>query len=493
MPRWIFLGVFWTAPGAFAQQVEVIEDDAASAPVSAPTAAVLPAAQVGGRLHQRAQVDSSFDSGTGEDIVETRTRLDLHAEAPMTERLSARLAARLDHRLHFAEQGGNPRGAAEPRLLDAYLDADLGRLDLRVGQQVVAWGRVDVFPTADFLNPPDLTDGMATDFEAAVVPVPAVRADFTATDWLSLAAVYEPFFVPARVALFGTDFALIGPGAPASARAAVSRLRGLVDASVLEDVQDDLLATQVPDEWFVNGQVGGRVEARGPEGAVAAAVFQGYEKVPTIRADPLLREYLADPTDVVTALDLFARVSAGDTVYRSRYRRMTVLALDGEMPAGPFLLRFDLGWTPARTLYAVDDGACALPCALRAGVVQGAFQAEYSESDRWWATVEIVALHATRGPSVGALALFGDTRTLTAAVAGLRRSLLDGDLEISAFSLATWAPASVIATGGATVRIVEGLRLEGGGLLYEGFGDDESPGALYDPNDAAYGGVRYDF
>jgi hypothetical protein len=262
---------------------------------------------------------------------------------------------------------------------------------------------------------------------------------------------------------------------------------------MVEDVQDDLLATEEPDEWFVDGQVGGRVEAHGPEGAVAASAFWGFEKIPTIDASPELRAFLADPDDVGAELELLSSVEAGEKVYRSRYRRMAIVAIDGEMPAGPLLLRFDVGWTRERTLYYEDGADCSLPCALRAGVVQGAVQAEYTKGEEWLVTAELVVLHARRAPPTGAFVFFGRARTLVLGVAGVRRAFWDGDLELSAFGIGGWAPKSLVATVGASWRAVSTLRLEAGGLLFEGFGKGESPFASYDPNDAAYAGARYDF
>jgi len=492
--RCLVLGVLLVAGPASAQSdPEVIQDDAASAPVSAAPPPPLSPAVVGGRIHQRTLVDTVFEDDLGEDIVEARSRFGLHVEAPMSERVRTRISARLDHRLLVPGEGDGTRASAEPRLLDAYVDVDLGALDLRAGQQVISWGRVDAFPTADFLNPPDLTEGLSTDLEAAVVPVPALRADLGASEWLSLAVVYEPFFVPARVELFGSDFALVGPGASAEERAQIATLRGLVDDSVIEDVQDDLLATELPDETVVNGQVGGRIEARGPEGAVALSGFSGYEKIPTATIDPALRDYLSDPTDIGAQIEMFSRVQAGERVFRSRYRRMQIVALDGEMPAGDLLLRFDLGWTRERTLYyAATEAGCALPCPVRSGVVQVAFQAEYTSGETWLVTAELVVLHATRPPPAGTLLMFGEDGTLPATVVAVRRTFLAGDLELSVFGFSTWKPRSLIASGTGTYRLAEGLRVEAGAIVYEGEGS-QSPGAVYDPNDAAFAGVRWDF
>jgi len=70
-----------------------------------------------------------------------------------------RAAPKLGERATLAVEGWsrNDRGRARARLREAYVDVRTGSIDLRLGQQIIAWGRADELNPTDNLSPRDFT------------------------------------------------------------------------------------------------------------------------------------------------------------------------------------------------------------------------------------------------------------------------------------------------------------------------------------------------
>ncbi|MBI2897015.1 MAG: hypothetical protein HYY06_25890 [Deltaproteobacteria bacterium] len=492
------LGLFAGPPARRAWADEVIEDpELGGEPLAEPSPppAQVPAGRQGSLSivgSTRLAVDTDWDEDNGEDVSEWRTRLDLEIGQPLGERARAFAAGRLEHALRARpeEMVLHARGAFEARLLDAYLDARVGPLDVRAGNQFIGWGRVDTLSAGDFWNPPDLREGFGGGVESLpVVPVPALRVEGR-TGGVGLQAAWQPFFVPMRADVFGTDTALLGPGAPAGFRGLFDRVRPLIDDSIVDHVQDQLLVSELPEENLSSGQVGTRATVTLGESEIAASAFLGYEKIPTVWMSPELRSALDSPEDPTAWLPVVEALQTGKDVLRSRYERYVQLVLDGETPAGGFLVKWEVGYTPERTVYVRDDAECRIPCAARRGLVQGAAHLEKVEDD-WQAQVEVFAVAATDGPgqTEGAeLVFLGPGRSAVGASALVRWSPQSGDLGLEASTLTIAPGLSAAVSARAWLRLTDALRLEGGAVVAEA----PSDGALanLDPSDLVWVGLR---
>jgi hypothetical protein len=94
---------------------------------------------------------------------------------------------------------GDGEGESKARLREAYVDLYLGKLDLRIGKQLLIWGRADAINPTDNLVPREFTLLVPVD-EDQRLGAPAVRASWFLTEHLSLVAVgiadYEADTVP---------------------------------------------------------------------------------------------------------------------------------------------------------------------------------------------------------------------------------------------------------------------------------------------------------
>lgn len=80
-------------------------------------------------------------------------------------------------------------------LNEAFLQARLGAADIKIGRQIVVWGKSDMLRVTDALNPLDLREPMATDIGDLRLGVAMARLDYYVGDWdLQAIAIGETRF-----------------------------------------------------------------------------------------------------------------------------------------------------------------------------------------------------------------------------------------------------------------------------------------------------------
>jgi hypothetical protein len=252
-------------------------------------------------------------------------RLQLWSRGPAGKRLSWR--ARWDLELDTHGDVGrdrwldlSQRGLLRPAggLGELYVDAKLGRVDLRAGKQEIRWGRADGFNPTDNLIPYDYLDL----FSERRLAVPAVKADFYAGS-ARLEGVWIPFHTPTRVPRLGQRWF---PQLPRTARAA--------PVPGAEPVEVDLAyrdgAATFPARTLGNGQWGVRYNQLVPRAEFSVSFFEGFDDLPAYRVQTTLVDATAPPR-VEVRLD-------------RQYPRVRVYGGDFASQLGPFGLRGEAAW-----------------------------------------------------------------------------------------------------------------------------------------------------
>jgi hypothetical protein len=132
---------------------------------------------------------------------------------------------------------------------ELFLEADgliLDGLDLRIGQQVVAWGVADQFNPTNNLNPDDLRDPLLFGKQAGNF---MVKADYYVTKDLSWSAVLVPLFRPALLPVS----AALGPAAIDRLPFVNDQLRWRIEAERAATESKVLQAPTVVDKTLING------------------------------------------------------------------------------------------------------------------------------------------------------------------------------------------------------------------------------------------------
>lgn len=95
---------------------------------------------------------------------------------------------------------------SDAELNEAYIEGELNeQLDIKIGRQIVVWGKSENIQVTDILNPLDIREPGLTDIEYLRLPVFMCRLDYTKIPWTwTLITIHENRFN--RIPAYGSDF-----------------------------------------------------------------------------------------------------------------------------------------------------------------------------------------------------------------------------------------------------------------------------------------------
>ena len=467
---------------ASAQEAAPLESFASDTPA-------VPEVRVRGEVRLVGGVDTGFEprreDGLSEHVVDGWGRASLATDVKLSPSLRLVVEGRAFWR-GGAEKGlERAQGAFEPFLGEAFVDLYTRWVDVRVGQQTLAFGANAVFAPSDVLNPRDFRQGLVLpEPEDLKLPVFAARGLATLGP-LTFTGVWAPFFVANRYDVFGQDQALLQPplglGVPFP-----------VDASVEPWLQPRLLETQQPG---LPGDMGLRVTGDVGWMKLGGSWVWANEKLPQVTLDPELDALLrarerGEPADAALLLSLQERLRAGEALYTGRYARQHVLAAEASTLVGPAQLDVDVGFSPSRTFYGERLRPLRKPSVTW---VLGVSQAE--ESD----LVYSVTYTGLAVPNVGAQELLllvepgtarGRERTALfhLLVGDVQYTLLGGSLEVGLRGAFEVVQRSFLLSPRVGWRVAEHVSV---GLAAEVYGGPSySPFGYFNRNDQVLASVR---
>lgn len=332
------------------------------------------------RLEMLGQIAADIrQEGDLEDAFETRLRFGGEVEFRRSRNLRLMLGSRLD--FFWGVPGPNDRALREAghRALDedrfevdvfataAYVDATLGDgIHLRVGQQVVSLGRMDMYSPTDMLAVFDMRPQPRLDLAANKLAQPAVRLDWDLNSWATVQAVYVPWFMPhlsrsnrdqyvARVMTGG------GGQVPES-------VRTLIDPSHQTKMGESGMRFVGPAPDFKTPQAQLRANFRGNAMEFGLSAGTALEKLPSIYytpnvnaamlgLDPRLVKGTRPYEDADSKLsgaqaELGTALYGGQPVVDVAYHRYNLIGIDGSFDLAPFSIGFEFAFSPSRHLVA---------------------------------------------------------------------------------------------------------------------------------------------
>lgn len=381
-------------------ETEVIEDPLASKPAT-PAKAPEPAPKVRAAravddlridLWQRSTIDThwardALAPALGEDVLRTWLRTSFSL-AGASERLRYKLDVRLD--LEARAKAGLTRGAflydAQP--LAAWVEVPIGQhVRATVGEQVVAWGRLDLASAADMLDRRDLRAGPTVDPSWSRLPIPAVRLDANVSRF-DLSLVWSVLSRPHRLELSGSSWAALGPGVLSTydARRALGRIAASTDASTFVRVQDAWVSASSAAPLADGGDLAARATTH--VGGANLGLTYGYlrSKLPVIVADRALVDVLTIGT-LPTAFNLVSALEEGRPLLTTTYPRYQQLAFDVEGTAGSVVLAAEVGFSPSRPMYVPDPSS--LPRRADTGLFQTGARAQWNRGETFTLVFEV--------------------------------------------------------------------------------------------------------
>lgn len=243
----------------------------------------------------------------------------------------------------------------EPVLREAYVGFYSERVDVRLGQQRIVWGNSDAVTPNDILNARDTRNRLQLDPEMYNIPTLAARADFD-LGIAVLGLVAQPFFVPDRAAIYGSNWAIVQPDSPRHVRKFFGTHGQGRDPSEIEAAFIRSKSTQASLDGASIG-----ASLRFHFGGIDASYYYHYgrDRSPFIYLDPAVAAELdrsggtgASFAEIYAIQERASAAYGGPFIVQSIRRHH--VGTDLATTAGPFVLRMDAAFDTAATFYAKD-------------------------------------------------------------------------------------------------------------------------------------------
>jgi hypothetical protein len=210
------------------------------------------------------------------------------------------------------------------KLREAYIDWKGEMLALRVGRQVVSWGKADDIQITDVLNPRDETNVVAADYNESKLGVDAVRLSLL-TDKTQVDAYWIPFFTPSILPL--------AKGNPLHSHVFPEEVDEI--GIHYPEKYDDF---DLPEKRLSKSELALRASAYTSVADLSLYGFYGWDDLPIIRYNP---DIAFDDGEDMPATSYSIDVTG-------EYKRMYMIGADAAIPAGDFVFRLEGAYFPMR-------------------------------------------------------------------------------------------------------------------------------------------------
>ena len=203
-------------------------------------------------------------------------------------------------------------------LREAYMDYTAEKWDLRVGRQIIIWGKADGLAITDIISPKDYTEFLARDFDDIRLPVDALRGRLL-FDRANVELLWLPVFRPAILPPSGTPWAF--------------------KYELPDSIKTEFDVPVAPDLSLKNSELAGKISfyLSGIDFAVSA--FYTWDDLPTLHR---------------------TTTSENDTTsihYHPEHHRLTYVGAEFSMPWRDFVFRGEAAFY--RDRYSEPDDPCS--------------------------------------------------------------------------------------------------------------------------------------
>lgn len=340
------------------------------------------------------------------------------------------------------------------------------RYDVKLGKQIVRWGKTDQVSPVDNLNPQDLRQLNLRELEDRKIPIWMARGRLFSGNH-TVEGVYIPWFEPARIDYFDSDWAVYrqiradvkdGPLPPAMQSYLLSR-------NVLEEEPAKILR---------NSEFGGRVTTALSAWDVGLSYLYGWENTPYFSSFPIKNLNVAGG---FTSENLLAGLSGAvltDTPIQVEYLRQSVVGAEFETTVGQLGLRGEAAYFNRVSFLARNLTSIHHP------VFHYVLGMDYSSPSDWYANLQWS--HQIMGGSDEQI-LYVDRNDL-ALLAELSQALWRGQLTVGVKGSYNLGNGSFYLQPEIILKKFKNIELFLGANIFEGDGD--SVWGLYDKNDQLF-------
>ncbi len=407
--------------------------------------------------------DHTSNSGTDySGLQKLRTRLNLEYDYDFNDDWRMHIAGYAFYDFAYEIQGRDnytdevlDAYESEAEFQDVYIQGKLqSDIDLKVGRQVVNWGRSDSLRVLDVLNPLDNREPGLADIEDIRLSVGMIKADYYVDEWnASLIAIPEIRF--SKNPPYGSDFATVVD--PFN-----SGFRTVFEEEVPEDWEDTSWAaalTGIFSGWDISFH---------------AAYY--WRDIPYL--DPVF-----DPTDP----------NLGFFDSTLKHSRLTMLGTGGNYTFGSWLVKGEIAWQD-NIDYTTTTFIPMLGISVPSGVknthrLDTMVGVEYYGIGNTTFAFEIVNRHIA-GFEQSMEALFEEEDSVEAAFR-YTQSFLNDKLDVTGLVFGGFDDNGGGARADASYEVVDALTVSGG-VIYYHEGEQPPFNTIY-KNDRIFAEVKYSF
>ena len=299
----------------------------------------------GGRVSSKAATDLNKDNSV-EDLYDFRNHLNINLESRINDTISLFASYQIKYLLF---KNTDTDDNFDPDFWEGYIDFSFRDLDLRIGKQIVRWGKTDELSPVDNINPQEFEEFFLPTLDERKIPIFIARIDYYLRDF-DLEGVFIPCFKESHISFFNSDWAGLDHMKEAVERSDLPwQFKNAFDSI---DVKRDK-----PPKTLSNSSFGLRVSRTFERFDLALSYLYSRNMVPTVESAVFTGEGLRGISSLDELAHIFSSqdVSAiDDTDITLRYRRMNVWGVEMETTWGEVGVRAEAAYF--RNLTFADAG-----------------------------------------------------------------------------------------------------------------------------------------
>ncbi|MBW1923663.1 MAG: hypothetical protein JRJ35_09340 [Deltaproteobacteria bacterium] len=361
---------------------------------------------------------------------------------------------------HFADLNhGEWDGEADLDLFNAYVNYSGDHYNIRLGQQIVKWGKADEISPLDIVNPEDMRDGPLRPRDERKLPIPMLNMEVFKGVY-KVQGIYIPFFHESRFDLKGDDWAFF------------------------DHYQDELGYFQVKEKdvphSFKNGEAGIRASGTVRNFDYAVSYFYTRDDLPSLGAITV-PAFFPLPVTNVTIRKLAQTSRTLNQPVPLTYDRTRVTGFEFETTLGDFGVRGEAAY------YNKQSFLTNRLKKVRKPVFQYALGMDYQGKESFYVNLQFLqAIVRDYDDDI----LFTE-KTTSLCFVKISRGFLDDNLELGLRAYYNMKDKDYYYNPMLTIKYWQDVNIELGADILGGHSDTTM--GLFRDNDQVYAILRYFF
>ncbi len=341
-----------------------------------------------------------------------------------------------------AEKNWQIPSETKAELHEAWMEYVGSGWDLRLGRQIVIWGKADGVQITDLLSPPDYTESMTRNLDEIRMPVDALKLRLLNT-WFDTELVWIPVFKAAVLPEGDNPWAMT--------------------QTIPDSLHIRSDATDKPESSLENSELALKVSAYLPGLDLAASVFHTWDDFATMHRS-------------VSGHDDAVHVE-----YAPRHHRLTIFGLECSRPWSDFVFRAETAYTPGQ--YRETDAIFENP--RKKDGLKWLTGLDWTPGNDWTVTTQLIGTHIL-GHDSG----LADDAFSAMVTCNVSKKLLHQTLTVSNMVYWSLSLGDFFNRAKAEYLLTDALQLSAGLDLFGG-----PPGQFgrYEDNSQVWFRVKYTF